>query len=218
MESGAYTQGQDEYPVQFSVEYPDRNLDRATTAFRILVAIPILIVLAAIEGGGGWGGANGGNGAWIAAGGGGTLFFPVLLMIVFRQKYPRWWYDWNLELLRFENRVFVYLGLMDDRYPSTDERQSVSLEFPYPDAKQDLNRWLPLVKWLLAIPHYVVLIFLGLAAIVCVIIAWFAILFTGRYPRGLFDFVVGVMRWGNRVSAYAFVLVTDRYPPFRLTP
>jgi Domain of unknown function (DUF4389) len=218
MESGAYTQGQDEYPVQFSVEYPDRNLDRATTAFRILVAIPILIVLAAIEGGGGWGGANGGNGAWIAAGGGGTLFFPVLLMIVFRQKYPRWWYDWNLELLRLENRVFVYLGLMDDRYPSTDERQSVSLEFPYPDAKQGLNRWLPLVKWFLAIPHYIVLIFLGLAAIVCVIIAWFAILFTGRYPRELFDFVVGVMRWGNRVSAYAFLLVTDRYPPFRLSP
>jgi hypothetical protein len=218
MESGAYTQGQDEYPVQFSVEYPDRNLDRATTAFRILVAIPILVVLAAIEGGGGWGGANGGNGAWIAAGGGGTLFFPVLLMIVFRQKYPRWWYDWNLELLRFENRVFVYLGLMDDRYPSTDERQSVSLEFPYPDAKQGLNRWLPLVKWFLAIPHYIVLIFLGLAAIVCVIIAWFAILFTGRYPKELFDFVVGVMRWGNRVSAYAFVLVTDRYPPFRLSP
>jgi hypothetical protein len=218
MESGAYTQGQDEYPVQFSVEYPDRNLNRATTAFRILVAIPILIVLAAIEGGGGWGGANGGNGAWIAAGGGGTLFFPVLLMIVVRQKYPRWWYDWNLELLRLENRVFVYLGLMDDRYPSTDERQSVSLEFPYPDAKQGLNRWLPLVKWFLAIPHYIVLIFLGLAAIVCVIIAWFAILFTGRYPRELFDFVVGVMRWGNRVSAYAFVLVTDRYPPFRLSP
>jgi hypothetical protein len=218
MESGAYTQGQDEYPVQFSVEYPNRNLDRATTAFRILVAIPILIVLAAIEGGGGWGGANGGNGAWIAAGGGGTLFFPVLLMIVFRQKYPRWWYDWNLELLRLENRVFVYLGLMDDRYPSTDERQSVSLEFPYPDAKQGLNRWLPLVKWFLAIPHYIVLIFLGLAAIVCVIIAWFAILFTGRYPRELFDFVVGVMRWGNRVTAYALVLVTDRYPPFRLSP
>jgi len=139
-------------------------------------------------------------------------------MILFRQKYPRWWYDWNLELLRFQNRVAVYVGLLDDRYPSTDESQSVSLEFPYPDAKRDLNRWLPLVKWLLAIPHYVALFFLSLAAIVCVIIAWFAILFTGRYPRGLFDFVVGVMRWGNRVAAYAFVLVTDQYPPFRLTP
>ena len=198
MESGAYRPGQDEYPVQFSVEYPDRDLNRLTTAFRIIVAIPILIVMAAIQGG--------------------ILFFPALLMIVFRQKYPRWWYDWNLELSRFQSRVGVFLGLLDDRYPSTDERQSVSLELPYPDAKQGLNRWLPLVKWFLAIPHYIVLIFLGLAAIVCVIIAWFAILFTGRYPRGLFDFVVGVMRWGNRVSAYAFVLVTDRYPPFRLSP
>jgi hypothetical protein len=139
-------------------------------------------------------------------------------MIVFRQKYPRWWYDFNLELLRFQNRVGVYLGLLDDRYPSTDERQSVSLEFAYPDAKQGLNRWLPLVKWFLAIPHYIVLFFLILAAIVCVIIAWFAILFTGRYPRGLFDFVVGVGRWSNRVSAYAFVLVTDKYPPFSLNP
>jgi hypothetical protein len=203
--------------VQFSVEYPDRDLDRLMTAIRIIVAIPILIVLGAIGGGwGSWGG--GGNGEWVAAGGGGILFFPTLLMIVFRQKYPRWWYDWNLELLRFENRVAVYLGLMDDRYPSTDERQSVSLEFPYPDAKQGLNRWLPLVKWFLAIPHYIVLVFLGLAAIVCVIIAWFAILFTGRYPRELFDFIVGVMRWGNRVAGYAFVLVTDQYPPFRLNP
>jgi uncharacterized protein DUF4389 len=220
MESSANTSREGQYPVEFSVEYPDRDLNRLTTAFRIIVAIPILIVLAAIGGGewsGGWGGGNGDTGAWVAGGAGGIVVFPAFLMIVFRQKYPRWWFDWNLELLRFENRVFAYLGLLDDRYPSTDERQSVSLEFPYPDAKQGLNRWLPIVKWLLAIPHYIVLIFLGLAAIVCVIIAWFAILFTGRYPRGLFDFVVGVMRWGNRVTAYAFVLVTDQYPPFRLS-
>jgi hypothetical protein len=219
MESGSYLEGQDNYPVQFSVEYPDRDLDRLTTALRIIVAIPILILLGSIGGNewSNWSNGNGGHGASIAAGGG-VLFLPALLMIVFRQKYPRWWYDWNLELLRFQNRVFVYLGLLDDRYPSTDEGQSVSLEFPYPDAKQDLNRWLPLVKWFLAIPHYIVLIFLGLAAIVCVIIAWFTILFTGRYPRGLFDFVVGFMRWANRVTAYAFVLVTDQYPPFRLSP
>jgi hypothetical protein len=218
MESGAYTTGDDQYPVQFSVDYPDRDLNRLTTAFRIIVAIPIVIVLAAIGGNdwsGGWGGEHG---AVFAAGGSGLLFFPTLLMIVFRQKYPRWWYDFNLELLRFQNRVGVYLGLLDDRYPSTDERQSVSLEFAYPDAKQGLNRWLPLVKWFLAIPHYIVLFFLILAAIVCVIIAWFAILFTGRYPRGLFDFVVGVGRWSNRVTGYAFVLVTDKYPPFSLNP
>ena len=220
MESGAYTAGADPYPLQFSVEYPDRDLDRLTTAFRIIVAIPILTVLGAIGGAewSNWNNGNGGTGATFAAGGSGVLFFPALLMILFRQKYPRWWYDWNLELLRFENRVFVFLGLLDDKYPSTDERQSVSLDFSYPDAKQGLNRWLPLVKWFLAIPHYIVLFFLAIASIVCVIIAWFAILFTGRYPRGLFDFVVGVMRWGNRVTAYAFVLVTDQYPPFRLSP
>ena len=138
-------------------------------------------------------------------------------MILFRQKYPRWWFDWNLELQRFGNRVGAYLALMDDRYPATDEHQSVHLDYPYPDAQQDLNRWLPLVKWLLAIPHYVVLFFLGIAAVVVVIVAWFAILFTGRYPRGMFAFVEGVIRWHNRVFAYAWVLATDRYPPFRLT-
>jgi hypothetical protein len=139
-------------------------------------------------------------------------------MIVFRQKYPRWWYDWNLEFQRFSNRIGVYLALMDDQYPSTDERQSVRLDYVYPDAKEGLNRWLPIVKWFLAIPHYIVLAFLWLAAIVVVIITWFAILFTGRYPRDLFNFVEGVFRWTNRVIGYAFVLVTDQYPPFRLSP
>ena len=139
-------------------------------------------------------------------------------MIVFRQKYPRWWYDWNLEFQRFSSRVGVYLALMDDRYPSTDERQSVRLDYIYPDAREGLNRWLPLVKWFLAIPHYIVLAFLWVAAIVVVIITWFAILFTGRYPRDLFNFVEGVFRWTNRVIGYAFVLVTDQYPPFRLSP
>ena len=139
-------------------------------------------------------------------------------MILFRQKYPRWWFDWNRELLRFSNRIGVYLALMDDRYPSTDEQQAVALDFAYPDARQGLNRWLPLVKWLLAIPHYIVLVFLWLAALVSVVIAWFAILFTGRYPRGLFDFVLGVFRWTNRVVGYALILVTDEYPPFRLSP
>jgi len=143
------------------------------------------------------------------------LFFGPLLMILFRQKYPRWWFDWNLELQRFTNRVSIYLALLDDRYPSTDQQQSVHLDYVYPDAARDLNRWLPLVKWFLAIPHYVVLFF-GIAAIVVVIIACSAILFTRRYPRGMFDFVQGVMRWGARVGAYAFVLVTDRYPPFSL--
>jgi hypothetical protein len=146
----------------------------------------------------------------------GLVIFPTLLMIVFRQKYPKWWFDWNLALSRFSMRVYAYLALMRDEYPSTDEEQSVHLDLVYPDVKTKLNRWLPLIKWFLAIPHYIVLAFLGIAAVVCVIIAWFAILFTGRYPKGLFDFILGVFRWSLRVEAYAFLMITDRYPPFAL--
>ena len=214
MESSSQTSGEPDYPVRFSVEYPDRELNRGTTAFRLIVAIPILILAASIGSL-----APGAHGAWRFAGTtGGVLFLAPLLMIVFRQKYPRWWFDWNLELFRFSNRIGVYLALMDDRYPSTDDGQGVALDFPYPDAKQDLNRWLPLVKWLLAIPHYIVLAFFWIAAVISVVIAWFVIVFTGRYPRGLFDFVLGVLRWTNRVVGYAFILVTDEYPPFRLNP
>jgi len=203
------------YPVRFSVDYPDRALGRVTTLFRIFVAIPILIVLSAVSASSWeWTSENGATTG--AAGAGGVLFFGPLLMILFRQKYPRWWFDWNLELQRFSNRVGVYLALMDDRYPSTDDHQSVHLDYDYPDVPRDLNRWLPLVKWLLAIPHYIILFFLNVAAFLAVIVAWFAILLTGRYPRGLFDFVEGVFRWDNRVIGYALTLVTDAYPPFRL--
>jgi Domain of unknown function (DUF4389) len=204
----------EQYPVRFAVDYPERPLNRLSTAFRIFAVIPIAIVLGSIGGyNGQWGG---GEGSIWAAGSSGLLFIPPLLLILFRQKYPRWWYDWNLELLRFTNRVGVYVALMEDRYPSTDEQQSVRLDFPYPDAQRGLNRWLPLVKWLLAIPHYIVLFFLYIGVFFVVIAAWFAILFTGRYPRGIFDYVEGVIRWHNRVVGYALVLVTDRYPPFRL--
>jgi hypothetical protein len=205
-------------PVSFAVDYPDRPLNRLTTALRIFTAIPILIVLASITGYQTTYDAGGDTAGTFAAGGTGLLFIPPLLLILFRQKYPRWWFDWNLELLRFSTRVAVYIGLLDDRYPSTDDHQAVRLDYPYPDAERDLNRWLPLVKWLLAIPHYIVLLFLYIGVLFAVIAAWFAILFTGRYPRGLFDFVVGVGRWHTRVIAYALVLVTDRYPPFRLAP
>ena len=202
------------YPIRYSVDYPDRDLNRLTTFFRVFAAIPILFVLGSV---------NGGVWEWsyergeaVAVGAGGLLFFGPLLMILFRQKYPRWWFDWNRELVRFLNRVGIYIALMDDRYPATDEDQSVHLDIDYPDAQRELNRWLPLVKWFLAIPHYVVLVFLYVAAVVVIMIAWFAILFTGRYPRGLFDFLEGVGRWHNRVVGYAFLLATDRYPPFTL--
>jgi hypothetical protein len=205
------------YPVQFSVDYPDRQLNRVTSAFRIFVAIPIMILLGAVSGST-WQWSSAKGATVVAAGAGGTLFLGPLLMILFRRKYPRWWFDWNLELQRFTNRVVAYVLLMDDRYPATDEQQAVHLDYVEPDGGRSLNRWLPLVKWLLAIPHLIVLAFLWIALFFVVIVAWFAILFTGRYPKGMFGFVEGVIRWGARVVAYAFVLVTDRYPPFSLAP
>ena len=205
------------YPVNLSVEYPDRPLDRLSTAFRIFVAIPIMIVLGAVSGTT-WSYYSSSGTVHVVAGAGGLLFLGPLLMILFRQKYPRWWFDWNLELQRFTNRVLVYVLLMDDRYPSTDQEQALRLDYVYPDVPRELNRFLPLVKWLLAIPHFIVLAFLWIAVFFVVIVAWFAILFTGRYPRGIFDFVEGVVRWGQRVVAYGFTLVTDRYPPFSLRP
>ena len=204
------------YALTFDVDYPDRPLDRLTSALRIFTVIPIAIVLAAL-GAMSASGSSGGDLPGFAASGASLLFLPPLLMIVFRGKYPRWWFDWNRELLRFTNRVYAYGALLNDKYPSTDEQQYVKLELDYPDAHGGLNRWLPLVKWFLAIPHYIVLFFLYIGALLAVIAAWFAILVTGRYPRALFDYVVGVMRWCNRVTAYAFLLVTDEYPPFRLS-
>ena len=201
------------YPLTFDVAYPDRPLNRLTSALRLFMAIPILAVLTAI---GGITVASGDT-KTVVASGSALLVIPPLLMIVFRGRYPRWWYDFNVEMLRFQNRVGVYLALMDDRYPSTDERQSVRLDLPYPDATR-LKRWPPLVKWLLAIPHYVVLFFLYVGAVLAIIAAWFAILVTGRFPRGIFDYLVGVGRWTNRVTAYAFIMLTDAYPPFRLGP
>ena len=202
------------YPARLSLEYPERELNRVTTLFRAFAAIPILVVLGTVSGEV-WEWSYG-NGKSAVAAAGGLLIFGPLLMILFRQKYPRWWFDFNLQLTRFSTRVTTYMALMSDRYPSSDEQQWVHLDLDYPDVKQDLNRWLPLVKWFLAIPHYLVLLFLTIAAFFAVVFSWFAILFTGRYPRTLFGFVEGVIRWWLRVEAYAMLLTTDRYPPFRL--
>jgi Domain of unknown function (DUF4389) len=204
------------YALTFSVDYPDRSLDRLTTFFRIFTVIPIAIVAATVSGAT-YSYDTATTTTTIAAAGG-LLFAAPLLMILFRKKYPRWWFDWNRELLRFQARVGAYLALLSDQYPSTDEQQYVRLEIRYPNVETDLARGMPLVKWFLAIPHYIVLFFLYIAAFVCLVIAWFAILFTGRYPRSLFDFVVGVGRWHLRVAAYMFILVTDKYPPFSLQP
>lgn len=206
------------YAARLEIDYPEQ-LNRLTTAFRIILVIPIAIILS-ILGGGGGSASTGAGGGFAASAGGVTagLFFATLLMILFRQVYPRWWFDFARELARFSGRVTAYTALLTDRYPSTVDEQTVHLELDYPEDVRQLNRWLPLVKWFLAIPHYIVLFFLGIAAFVVIIIAWFAILFTGQFPRGLFNFVVGVGRWGLRVQAYAFLLLTDKYPPFSLDP
>lgn len=202
----------DPYPLQLEVDYPDRQLSRLSTFFRVFAAIPILIVLALMQPDVFDNSRGNGGSAAVAAG---ILFLPVVVMLLFRRKYPGWWFDWNLELTRFTTRISAYLLLLDDRYPSTDDHQSVHLDLERPDGKA-LSRWLPLVKWLLAFPHYIVLFALAIGAFFVVIYAWFAILFTGRYPRWAFDYNVGVMRWGLRVEAYALLLATDRYPPFSL--
>jgi len=205
------------YAARLNVDYP-QHLDRLTTFFRLIWVIPIALVLGLLT--------ASGNQTMVTATGeqvasmGGSLFaslaLATALMIAVRVRYPRWWFDFSRELTRFEARVGAYVALLTDRYPSTVEEQSVHLDIEYPDVERDLNRWLPLVKWLLALPHYIVLAFLGIGAVFAIVAAWFAILVTGRYPQVLFDYVVGVARWSVRVNAYAFLLVTDRYPPFSL--
>lgn len=196
------------YPVRFSVDYPDGPRDRVAGFFRVIAAIPIIILWAMLSGGS-WDPSG-----YTAGFVGGPLVFAPALMVLFRKKYPRWWFEWNVGLLRFENRVAAFLFLLRDEYPATDEDQAVHLDIDYPAAERDLNRWLPLLKWILAIPHYFVLAFLSVGLLLVVVVAWFAILFVGRHPRSLFNYVVATMRWYNRVWAYAFLMVTDRYPPF----
>ena len=217
MESSSQTTGGPAYPVRFSVEYPDRRAQPSDHRVQVDRRDPD----PDRRGQSGWlrrrlhGGRAGLENRRRDCG---LLFLAPLLMILFRQKYPRWWFDWNRELLRFSNRIGVYVALMDDHYPSTDEQQAVTLDFPYPDAKQRPESMAAAGQVAARDPHYIVLVFLWFAAVVSVVIAWFAILFTGRYPRGLFDFVLGVFRWTNRVVGYSLILVTDEYPPFRLGP
>jgi hypothetical protein len=201
------------FPVTLSIDYPDRALNRASTFFRGILIIPAAVIVVLLAGP-----ERAWSDSWwrIPFITGSFLFLPTLLMILFRRKYPRWWFDWNVNFTKFSARVGAYAALLNDEYPSTEREQTIHIAIPYPDAKTDLLPGLPLVKWFLAIPHYFLLFFLGIGAVFSIVISWFAILFTGRFPKGLFELVVGVGRWGLRVSAYAFLLVTDVYPPFSL--
>ena len=179
--------------------------------------IPIAIVMSAITGFSTNYAGAGDTTVTIVVSGIGLLFLPTLLMILFREKYPRWWFDWNLQLQRFANRIGIYLLLMDDRYPSTDEEQSVHLDYPYPDAEADLGRG-----------HAAGQVAARDPALHRAVLPRHRRVLRGRSSpgsrscspaatrRGCFGYVEGVVRWHNRVVGYAFALVTDRYPPFSL--
>ena len=210
----------DSYPARLEIDYPE-SLDRISTLLRIPFIIPILVIQAllpvapivavslAAEGVI--------DGDSVSGFAGAAFFLPLVLMILFRRKYPRWWFDFLLEMTRFQVRIAAYFDLLTDKYPSTDDEQDVHLELDYPDAQQ-LSPYLPIVKWLLLIPHYVVLAILAVLAVPALIAAWFAILFSGRYPPRIFAYMLGVNRYYLRIGAYGFLLITDQYPPFRLTP
>lgn len=204
----------EKYPVSLSIDYSEKS-NRVTVLFRFFLAIPILIILALLTSSGYESEQATKEVERVYSVG--IVFLPTLLMIVFRKKYPKWWFDWNLALAKFSIRVSSYLLLLRDEYPSTDEEQAVNVEINYPDVEKELNRWLPLIKWLLAIPHFIVLIFIMLGVIFSTILAWFIILFSGKYPKSMFNFTVGFLRWVLRVDAYALLLTTDKYPPFSLS-
>jgi len=201
-----------DYPARLSIDCSEKS-DRLTVFFRIFMIIPIFIIFGLLSGQIGYATEPSDN---LIIFGSGLIFIPTLLVILFRKKYPKWWFDWNLSLTKFSVRVFSYLLLLTDRYPSTDDEQAVHIEIPYPDANKELKRGMPVIKWFLAIPHIFILCFLYIAVIVVTVIAWFSILFTKKYPEALFQFVVDVIRWSLRVSTYAFLLTTDKYPPFSL--
>ena len=186
-----------EYPVKLKIEYPEKS-NKSTAFIRVVLIIPVVTIIALIS-------------SYTEA-----LSLAVALMILFREKYPKWWFDWNVGITKFIYRIAAYGLLLRDDYPSTDEDQAVKVDILYPEVKKDLNRWMPLVKWCLAIPHFIVLLFMFIAVVFCSVVAWFASLFTGRYPKGIFDFVEGFLRWSLRVNAYVFLLTTDQYPLFRL--
>ncbi len=224
----------EDYPARLHIDYPERS-SRLATLFRLILVIPIYLLFALVSGTMGlpyepvgflpnfctacpndeyWHVSNligqiTGN-VFL------SLFLGTMFMIVLRKKYPRWWFEFVYAMNKFAGRLWAYFTLLTDQYPSTDEEQTYHLRVDFPDVENELNRWLPLVKWALAIPHYIMIGFLSIGIILATIIAWFAILITGKYPRPLFDFVVGSYRFFIRVYAYSIWLVTDRYPPFSL--
>ena len=189
--------------VQTKLVVNTRKRNRATTFFRPILIIPILIFVGTFS--------SSNSGATSISF---TLAVPVLLALVFRNIYPSYIYGFNQSFLELQNRISLYALYLTDEFPSIEKSKYVTITLPEVRGGKALNRWLPLVKWLLAIPLYVVGVVYLAVTVIYTIIAWFNILFTGKYPKFAIDFVVGTVQFWNRVTGYAFILVTDEYPTF----
>jgi hypothetical protein len=193
--------------TQIDVSLTERN--RLTALFRLVIAAPMLIFIASFAPSADLFSSDA-NYFMV-----GFLSLPVALAIVFRQIYPSYLLTFNEALLSLQTRVDAYVLLLTDGFPSIEENDVVSVVFPEVDAKA-LNRWLPLIKWFIAIPLYLVGIFYAIYAAFLTLFGWISILFTGNYPERCAEGVVGTIAYWNRVIGYALLLVTDEYPTFSL--
>ena len=184
------------------------NRDRKSVLLRIFLVVPMAIFISAFTA---WSGSTEAS-TFLS----GLLFLPVLLALVFRGIYPSYILDFNRSLLALSTRVTAYILLLNDKYPSIEESADVKITFPDDEGGAKLNRYMPLVKWLLAVPLYLVGLVYTIYGIAVLIFTWFTILFTGKMPAFSADVLLGVTKYWNRVYGYAFLLVTDEYPSFSL--
>ena len=184
------------------------NRDRKSVLLRIFLVVPMAIFISAFTA---WSGSTEAS-TFLS----GLLFLPVLLALVFRGIYPSYILDFNRSLLALSTRVTAYILLLNDKYPSIEESEDVKITFPDVEGGAKLNRYMPLVKWLLAVPLYIVGVVYAFYGLAVLIFTWFTILFTGKMPAFSGEVLLGVTQYWNRVYGYAFLLVTDEYPSFSL--
>ena len=194
--------------TEIQIKHKDRN--RTTVFWRGILAFPVVIFVAAFAQSTFSESENG------AAGTAGLIVLPTLLALLFRGKYPSYVLTFNHALIELSTRLAAYVLILNDKYPSIESNSKVSVVFPDVDGGKKLNRWLLLVKWILALPHYIVGIVYLLISLVVTVIAWVQTSITGKYPRWAGEIVFGTIAYWNRVQGYMLLLVTDKYPSFKL--
>ena len=192
--------------IETYIEIKLENRDQVSGLFRYILIVPVLIFAAAFAPGG----------AESLSIGMGVVVLPTLLAIVFRGVYPSYALRFNQSIVELSTRITAYALLLNDNYPSIEANSSVRVVFPDVEDGKKLNRLLPLVKWLLAIPLYIVGIVYTIYGLIMLIVGWFAVIFTKAMPQAVAEVLFGVTRFWNRVLGYAFLLVTDEYPSFSL--